>query len=75
MNGTGGSGLLERERLEQLELQMKELHRRVRALERREQSAEGAAPERFSGGAAAPSQRLEQPERAAAPPRSAAAER
>src|SRR5918997_99442 len=33
MNVTGGSGLLERERIEKLELQVKELHGRVRALE------------------------------------------
>jgi uncharacterized membrane protein len=33
MNVTGGSGLLERERIEKLELQVKELHGRVQALE------------------------------------------
>src|ERR671915_2013467 len=33
MDVTGGSGLLERERIEKLELQVKELHGRVRALE------------------------------------------
>jgi hypothetical protein len=35
MNVTGGSGLLERERIEKLELQVKELHGRVQALEGR----------------------------------------
>ena len=63
MNVTGGSGLLERERIERLELQVKELHGRVRALEGRERSAERVAPEGFSGGPAASTSQLAQPER------------
>jgi uncharacterized membrane protein len=63
MNDAGGSGLLERERIETLELQVKELHGRVRALEGRERSAERVAPERFSGGLAAPASQLAQPDR------------
>jgi uncharacterized membrane protein len=65
MNVAGGGGLLERERIEQLELQVRELHGRVRALEGRERSIEKAAPERFSGGTAARPQRRGQAERTA----------
>jgi uncharacterized membrane protein len=42
MNDAGGSGTLERERIERLEVQMRELHGRVRALEGRERSVEAA---------------------------------
>jgi uncharacterized membrane protein len=45
MNDAGGSGTLERERIERLEVQVKELRGRVRALEGRERTTERPAPE------------------------------
>jgi uncharacterized membrane protein len=45
MNDAGGSGTLERERIERLEVQMRELHVRVRALEARERSVVRTAAE------------------------------
>jgi uncharacterized membrane protein len=65
MNQADAGTVMERERIEQLELQVTELHQRVRALERRDRSEERAARDGMLAGPDGPGRTASQPERTA----------
>jgi uncharacterized membrane protein len=63
MNDGAGNGVLERERIDRLEVQVRELHGRVRALEGRDRSAQRPTAERLTARAASqPARATERPD-------------